>query len=92
MALIFTGKTKCVLCSEVIAAGDDIVATSHFIGDPKDSLWQYSDAAFHQRCFAAWERREEFVRRFNDTVRPFVFGNGKRHFMQDDGRVIQIEP
>ena len=91
MALIFTGKTKCALCSEVVAASDDIVATSHFIRDQNDSLWKYSDAAFHRRCFVAWERREEFIKRFNDTVRPFVFGNGKRHFMQDDGRIIQTE-
>ena len=92
MALIIRGKTECALCREVIAADDDIVATSHFIADPKDSLWEYSDAAFHRRCFAAWERRQEFVRRFNDAVRPFVFGNGKRHHMQDDGSIIQVAP
>ena len=92
MALIIRGKTECPLCREVIAPDDDIVATSHFIADPKDSLWQYSDAAFHRRCFASWERREEFVRRFNEAARPFVFGNGKRHHMQDDGDIIQVEP
>jgi hypothetical protein len=92
MALIIRGKTQWPLRREVIAPDDDIVATSHFIADPKDSLWQYSDAAFHRRCFALWERREEFVRRFNDAARPFVFGNGKRHHMQDDGNIIQVEP
>jgi hypothetical protein len=92
MALIFRGKTKCPLCSDIIGQDDEIVATSHFIADPKDSLWQYSDAAFHRRCFSGWERREEFVTRFNEEARPFVFGNGKRQFMQDDGRIIQIEP
>lgn len=92
MALICRGKTQCPLCGEVIGTYDTIVATSHFIADRTDSLWQYSDAALHQRCFAAWERREEFVRRFNEAVRPFVFGNGKRHFMQDDGVIIQIDP
>jgi hypothetical protein len=92
MALIFRGETQCPLCREVIAADDDIVATSHFIGDPKDSLWQYSDAAFHRQCFAAWARREEFVKRFNETMKPFVFGNGKRQLMQDDGSIVQIKP
>lgn len=93
MALIIRGQTECRLCRELIAPDDDdIVATSHFIADPKDSLWQYSDAAFHRRCFATWERREEFVRRFNEAARPFVFGNGKRHYMQDDGVIIQVEP
>lgn len=92
MALIFRGKTKCSLCKEVIGTADEIVATSHFIADPSDSLWQYSDAAFHRHCFAAWERRQEFVRRFNEVSKQFVFGNGRRHFMQDDGSIIQIEP
>ena len=91
MALIIRGKTECPLCREVVSSDDDIVATSHFIGDPKDPLWQYSDAAFHRRCFAAWARRDEFIKRYNDTVRPFVFGNGKRHHMQDDGSIIQVE-
>ena len=92
MALIFSGKTKCKLCEDVISADDDIVATSHFIADPKDSLWQYSDGAFHRRCFSTWERREEFVRRYNEVAGPTVFGNGKRHYMQDDGTIIQVEP
>jgi hypothetical protein len=91
MALIFRSKTECVLCHEVIATEDDIVASSAFIKDSKDSLWQYSDAAFHKRCFVAWQRREEFVRRFNETMKSFVFGNAKRHYMQDDGSIIQIE-
>src|SRR4051812_9551804 len=63
MALIIRGKTECPLCREVIAADDDIVATSHFIADPRDSLWQYSDAAFHRRCFASWERRDHPIQR-----------------------------
>ena len=92
MALIIRGKTECPLCHQVIAADDDIVATSHFIADPQDWLWQYSDAAFHRRCFAAWDRREEFVRRFNEAVRPFVFCNGKRHHMQGNGDIVQVEP
>lgn len=92
MALVFRGKTKCALCKELIGADDEIVATSHFIADPSDSLWQYSDAAFHRRCFAPWEGREEFVRRFNEVASRFVFGNGKRHFMKEDGSMIQIEP
>ena len=92
MAIIICGKTQCVLCHEVIVSDDDIVATSHFIGDPNDSLWRYSDAAFHRRCFIAWERREEFVRRFNDVVKQYVFGNGKRHYMHDDGSIAQIDP
>ena len=92
MALIMRGKTECALCHEVIAVEDEIVATSHFIADAKDPFWQYSDAPFHRRCFVAWDRREEFVRRFNEAVRPFVFGNWKRHQMQNDGSITEAEP
>jgi hypothetical protein len=92
MALIFCGKTKCPLCQEIITADDEVVATSAFIADRNDPLWQYSDAAFHRRCFASWEKREEFVRRFNETMKQFVFGNGKCQQMQDNGSIIQIKP
>lgn len=70
---------------------DDTVGTSHFIADRADPMWQFSDAAFHRRCFAVWEKREEFVKRFNEAMKPFVFGDGKRQFMQDDGSVILVE-
>jgi hypothetical protein len=91
MALIIRGKTRCPLCYQIIATDDDVVAASQFIADPADSLWRYSDAGFHRRCFAEWDRRAEFVSRFNEAARAFRFGNGKRHHMQDDGSIIQIE-
>jgi hypothetical protein len=81
-----------MLCREVVAKDDDIVATSHFIADRNDPLWQYSDAAFHRQCFLQWERREEFINRFNDAMAPHVFGNGKRHQMSSDGSIKEIEP
>src|ERR1041385_6740900 len=90
MALIFRGKSKCALCGEVIAVDDALVATSHFIADQSDSLWRYSDAAFHKRCFLAWERRAEFVRRYNDKMSGYVWGNGKRHHMDDEGFIHSI--
>ena len=92
MALIIRGQTACALCREAIAPDDDLIGTPHFIESSKDSFWHYSDAAFHKRCFLAWERRDEFVRRFNEAAKPFVFGNGKRNHMQDDGSIIQVEP
>jgi hypothetical protein len=91
MALIEPGASKCALCGEVIGLHDEIVATSHFIADRKDSFWQYSDAPFHKRCFLAWDRRAEFVRRYNEIMTPHVFGNGKRHHMQDDGSILQVQ-
>ena len=79
MALIITGKSHCAVCGEVIAKDDEIVATSHFLG-PSDPLFRYSDAPFHKRCFLTWQRREEFVTRYNAVTRGIA-----RHHMEADG-------
>ena len=90
MALIFTGRTLCALCDKVISSGDEIVGTSAFIADKDDPLWKYSDAAFHKTCFISWEKRGEFVSKFNRTMERFVFGDGKYHQMLDDGSIISV--
>jgi hypothetical protein len=81
-----------MLCHEVLAKDDDIVATSHFIADRNDPLWQFSDAGFHRRCFIHWEHRGEFVRRYNEVMAVHVWGNGKRHQMNSDGSITETEP
>ena len=83
MALVFRGKTECPLCHQVIVKDDEIVGTTHFIADSKDSLWQYSDAAFHRRCFLTWERREEFVAQYNQLT-----AGSRGHHMESDGSVV----
>lgn len=35
----------------------------------RDPLWRYAGRALHRRCFLAWPRREEFVRKFNAVMR-----------------------
>src|SRR5713226_7527119 len=74
MALISFGETPCALCQKVIDKDDDLVATSHFITDPADPLCRFSDAGMHRRCFRAWDQREAFIRRFNETVGRRVWG------------------
>ena len=64
MALLFRGKTECPLCCKVIAKDDEVVGTTHFIADQTDPLWKFSDAAFHRKCFDAWEHRYEFLARY----------------------------
>jgi hypothetical protein len=91
MAIIFRGKTGCALCGQVLAELDDIVATSHFIGDPHDPLWPFSDAGMHRACFVAWPMRAQFVERFNRTVGEKVWGNGTRHEMTEDGTILERE-
>jgi hypothetical protein len=87
MALIFRGSTPCSICGNVIANSDNIVATSHFIGDENDPLWRFSDSAMHRTCFLAWDLRQSFVATFNEIVGPMTSGNGTYHEMQADGRI-----
>lgn len=91
MALIFPGKTKCSVCGNVIMDGDDIVATSHFIGDTNDSLWRFSDSAMHRSCFLTWDQREAFVAKYNQIVGPVTFGNGTYHRMEADGTIAVLQ-
>lgn len=91
VALILLGKTECSLCGKVIMAGDDIVATSHFIADRNDPLWRFSDSAMHRSCFLTWDQREAFVVKFNQLVGVVTFGNGTYHRMESDGTIAVLQ-
>ncbi len=64
MALVIRGKSTCPLCGSVLADGDELWATTHFIADRNDPLWRFSDAAMHLRCFEAWEHHDEFAAKY----------------------------
>jgi hypothetical protein len=51
-------------CGEVIGKCDEVYATTHFIADTDDPLWQYSDSAIHLGCFEQWEHGDEFDQRY----------------------------
>ena len=91
MALIFRGKSECPLCGNVIMDGDEIVATSHFIADSNDPLWEFSDAGMHRSCFLTWDQREAFVAKFNRLVSGITLGNGTYHQMESDGTIAVLE-
>jgi hypothetical protein len=90
MALILLGKTTCPLCHRILREGDDIVSTSHFIGDDRDPLWPYSDAGMHMACFLRRELRSGFITRYNDAYRSLVWGNGTYFQMTEDGTIDRI--
>jgi len=87
VALILRGKTECSICGSVIKDEDEIVAATHFIRDPDDPLWRFSDSAMHKACFLEWHQRGEFVKRYNETVGAVTWGNGTYHHMEDDGSI-----
>jgi hypothetical protein len=90
MAILFFGRTRCALCNEILNQGDDIVATSHFIGDPNDALWRFSDAGMHRSCFSTWDLRMRFVDKFNEIVGPMTWGDRSYKFMAEDGTVHRM--
>ena len=64
MALLMWGASRCSICREVLVQGQPIVATTHFIADPADPLWRFSDSGMHAACFAGWEHWAEFAARY----------------------------
>ena len=90
MALIFRNRTKCAICGFVIADGDRVVATSHFIADDTDPLWKFSDAGMHYDCFQRWKHRREFVRKYNQSLGRITWGDGCRREMQTDGSIANV--
>jgi hypothetical protein len=61
VALLTLGWSKCSICDETLQEGDEIVATTHFIGDESDPLWRFSDSGMHRRCYETREHRDEFT-------------------------------
>jgi hypothetical protein len=80
----------CAICRQPLDTEGDYIATTHFIGDPNDPLWEFSDAAMHYDCFQQWEHREEFVTKYNSTMGTIVWGNGTRHHMRPDGTIQSV--
>lgn len=70
MALFDPGVTTCSLCEQIVYEDDDLVGTSHFIGENTHPLWQYSDSTMHRRCFCAWEHRRAFVEKYIEEAWP----------------------
>ena len=91
VAIVLLGETECSLCGNFIMAGDEIVATSHFIADSNDPLWRFSDSAMHRTCFQEWDQRAEFVAKFNRLVGEITFGNGTYHQMEADGAIAVLK-
>lgn len=64
--------------------------TTHFIADSNDPLWRYSDSGMHKTCFLKWEHRQDFIKKYNETVGVITWGNGTYHYMEDDGEISSL--
>lgn len=91
-ARIEAGKACCELCREAILPGDDALVTPDFLADEADPLWRFADAAMHRACFLVWDRRKEFVARYNRTARRLATADGRYPRMTSEGVVISTGP
>jgi hypothetical protein len=74
VALLMWGASRCSICGDVLFQGQTIVATTHFIGDPTDPLWRFSDTGMHATCFDRWEHRDEFAARYYAALGHLLTG------------------
>jgi hypothetical protein len=64
MALFFDDM-ECMLCGKPMHSEDRLFGTTAFL-DADDDLWQFSDAVLHWDCYAKWEHRPRFARKYFD--------------------------
>lgn len=70
MAILITGKSRCLLCGQVIASSDEVVATPAFL-KREHALARFSDAVFHRRCFnesPEHDEAERLLARFKEVM------------------------
>lgn len=73
----------CILCGRRPGAGEQALAMPAFL-TRRDPLWRYAGRALHRECFLAWERREEFVHKFNRVM------DGQA-VMSPDGSILGLD-
>ena len=93
MAIILMGRSCCSICGEVLAAGQNITATSGCAFPPEHHLRNHCDAGMHWECFWNWPDRNEFSRGY---VQATVDGYGKAYAAalvhSDLDCVLLVEP
>lgn len=87
MAIIDFGKSRCSICGETLRVEQSIVSTTHFLREPNEPLWRFSDSAMHRLCFNGWELRHAFAAQYRaitgDLVWPNRYTNERPGPLQD---------
>jgi len=50
MALLVRGRTRCVVCDEVVEESDEVVGLPAFVRDRTSELFRFSDGVIHAAC------------------------------------------
>lgn len=88
MERIRAGRAYCALCGTAIRPDDDALLTPDFLAADTDHLWRFADAAMHRACFLVWDRRKEFVARYNRLARRWAALGGSPTRMTSEGDVV----
>jgi len=64
MVMFFPGRTKCLICKNVIEKSDDAVGFPALL-KAGHRLHSYSDSALHRECFAASPDKAEVERLYS---------------------------
>ena len=89
MERIRAGRAYCALCGTAMRPDDDALLTPDFIADDSEPLWRFADAAMHRACFLVWDRRKQFVARYNRLARGWAAPDGSRWRMTSEGDVVR---
>lgn len=83
-------SSGCALCGQALTR--PIFATSHFIGDERDDLYRYSDAAMHWDCYANWPHQRRFAAmHFNSIVQRSESASSQNYWpvlLRDDDSLL----
>lgn len=67
--MVLVGRhSKCGICGELVS-GEPIVGFPNFVRNRKDTLYMFTDAVFHRRCFLAHPLREAAETRLAERKR-----------------------
>lgn len=68
-----TYETECAICS--LPLSEPVFATTHFINNPSDRLYSFSDAGMHWDCYASWKYQRRFASQYFDCARQWKAKN-----------------
>ena len=75
MALIGIGTTKCSICGCVLESLEDATGLHHYIDDPKDPFWRFSDSAVHISCYNTWPLKTQWEEKYQREMERRAVSN-----------------
>ena len=87
---LFYSTSTCAICGKPIGSNTDEIIGFDFIEIPEPDFQAFADCFAHVSCLSAWQRRDEFIAAWNETLSEYY--KGKTLFIDENGRVRYTEP